>query len=86
VGPRAGLNRCGKSLPHRNSIPGPSCQQPVAIPTELPGPWNSKQNSPIGKQQPDVFLQVQKLKEEAELVSWQMQWMMLDSTVNNEEN
>lgn len=33
---------------------------------------NSKLNSIIGKQQPDVFLQVQKLKEEAELVSLQL--------------
>jgi len=24
VGPRAGLDRCGKSRPHRYSIPGPS--------------------------------------------------------------
>jgi len=24
VGPGAGLDRCGKSRPHRNSIPGPS--------------------------------------------------------------
>jgi hypothetical protein len=24
VGPRAGLDRCGKSRPHRNSIPEPS--------------------------------------------------------------
>jgi hypothetical protein len=23
VGPRAGLDRCGKSRPHRDSIPGP---------------------------------------------------------------
>jgi hypothetical protein len=38
VGPRAGLDRCGKSLPHRDSIPGPSSPKPVAIPTELPGP------------------------------------------------
>ena len=38
MGPRAGLNRCGKSRPHRVSIPGPSSPQPVAIPTELPGP------------------------------------------------
>ena len=28
VGPRAGLDRCGKSRPHRDSIPGPS--SPVA--------------------------------------------------------
>jgi hypothetical protein len=28
VGPRAGLDRCGKSLPHRDSIPGTS--SPVA--------------------------------------------------------
>jgi hypothetical protein len=26
VGPRAGLDRCGKSRPHRDSIPGPSRQ------------------------------------------------------------
>jgi hypothetical protein len=35
--------------------------------------WNSKQNSIIGKQQPNAFLMVMELKEEeAELVSWQM--------------
>jgi hypothetical protein len=38
VGTRAGLDRCGKSRPHRDSILGPSSPQPVAIPTELPGP------------------------------------------------
>ena len=38
VGPRAGLDKCGKSRPHRNSIPGPSSPWPVAIPTTLPGP------------------------------------------------
>ena len=38
LGPRAGMDRCGKSLSHRNSIPGPSSPYPVAIPTELPGP------------------------------------------------
>ena len=37
MGPRAGLDRCGKSRPHRDSIPGPSVPQPVAVPTELPG-------------------------------------------------
>jgi hypothetical protein len=26
VGPRPGLDRCGKARPHRNSIPGPSSQ------------------------------------------------------------
>ena len=26
VGPRAGLDGCGKFLPHRDSIPGPSSQ------------------------------------------------------------
>jgi len=34
--------------------------------------WNSKPNSIISKQLPEVFLQVQKVKEEAELVSWQL--------------
>jgi len=35
VGPRAGLDGCGKSRPHRDSIPGPSSPKRVAIPTEL---------------------------------------------------
>ena len=34
----ASLDRCGKSRPHRDSIPGPSSPQAVCIPTELPGP------------------------------------------------
>jgi len=38
VGPRAGLDRYGKSRLHRDSIPGPSSPYPVAIPTTLPGP------------------------------------------------
>ena len=38
MGPRAGLDRCGKSRPHRDSIPGPSSPYSVAVPTELPGP------------------------------------------------
>jgi hypothetical protein len=37
VGPRAGMDGCGKSRPNRDSIPGPSSPLPVAIPTELPG-------------------------------------------------
>ena len=35
VGPREGLDGCGKSRPHRNSIPGQSSPQRVATPTEL---------------------------------------------------
>jgi hypothetical protein len=35
VGPRAGLDGCGKVRPHRDSIPGPSSPYRVAIPTEL---------------------------------------------------
>jgi hypothetical protein len=35
VGPRAGLDGCRKSRSRRNSIPGPSSPQPVAIPIEL---------------------------------------------------
>jgi hypothetical protein len=41
VGPRAGLDRYGKSRPHQDSIPGPSSPQPVAIPTALPAPHRS---------------------------------------------
>jgi hypothetical protein len=35
MGHRAGLDGCGKSRPHRNSIPGPSSPYRVAIQTEL---------------------------------------------------
>ena len=38
MGSRAGLDRCGKSRLHRDSIPGPPSPQPVAIPTMIPGP------------------------------------------------
>ena len=31
VGPRVGLDRCGKPRPHRDSIPGTSTPQPVAM-------------------------------------------------------
>ena len=34
MGSKAGLDVCGKSHPHRDSIPGPSGQYRVAIPTE----------------------------------------------------
>jgi len=37
VGPRAGLEG-EKSLPHRDSIPGPSSPYTVTVPTTLPGP------------------------------------------------
>ena len=38
VGPRADLDRCGKSRPYRDSNPGPSSPYRISIPTELPGP------------------------------------------------
>ena len=36
VGPRVGLDRCGKSRPHRDSITDRPARSSVAIPTELP--------------------------------------------------
>ena len=39
VGPRAGLDGCGKSRPHRDSIPGPSIRKRVPVPTRYPGPF-----------------------------------------------
>jgi hypothetical protein len=36
VGPTTGLDGCGKSRLHRNSIPGPSSPKRVAISTKLP--------------------------------------------------
>ena len=38
MGPRAGQDRCRKSSPHWDLIPGLSSLKPVAIPTMLPGP------------------------------------------------
>ena len=38
VGPRAILDVCGKSGPHRDSIPGPSSLQQVTILTALSQP------------------------------------------------
>jgi hypothetical protein len=35
VGPMVGLDGCGKSRPHQDSIRGPSSPQPFAILTEL---------------------------------------------------
>jgi len=35
VGSKAGLDTCGKSRPHRDSIPGPSSPWRAAVPTEL---------------------------------------------------
>jgi len=49
VGPRAGLDRCRKSRPHRDSIPGPSSPYPVAIQTTLPGPSRIN-GSPVKKE------------------------------------
>ena len=37
MGPRAGVDGLGKSLPPRNSTPGPFSPKRVAITTELPG-------------------------------------------------
>ena len=42
LGPWVGLDRCRKSRPHRDSIPGPPSPWPVAIPTTLPGPCQLK--------------------------------------------
>jgi hypothetical protein len=47
VGPRASLDRCGKSRPRWDSIPRPSSLWPVTIPTELPGPHNNNNNNNI---------------------------------------
>jgi hypothetical protein len=47
VGSRAGLDRCGKTRPHRDSIPGPSSPQLVTIPTELPGSKDKMYRPPI---------------------------------------
>jgi len=35
-GPRTGLDGCGKSRPHRDSIPGPSSPKRLVTATEIP--------------------------------------------------
>jgi hypothetical protein len=42
MGPRVGLNGTGKPRLHRDSIPRPSGEKPVAIPTKLSRPTRSK--------------------------------------------
>ena len=49
VGPRSGLDRCGKSRSHQDSIPGLPSPQPVAIPTTLPGPPCVHSSAFVGK-------------------------------------
>ena len=49
VGPRAGLDWCGKSHPHRDSIPGPFSLQRIAIPTELSRPLRALGRSEISR-------------------------------------
>jgi len=47
--------------------------------------WNFKLNSVIGKQEQNVFLQVQKLKEQADLVPWQLKSKGPVQSGHNEE-
>jgi hypothetical protein len=44
-----GLDVGEKSRPHRDLIPGPSSSEPVAIPTEIPGPPIYDYERTIGK-------------------------------------
>jgi hypothetical protein len=46
-GPRAGQDGCGRTRPHRDSIPGPSSQWQVAIPTALSQPTELQYYSEI---------------------------------------
>jgi hypothetical protein len=48
--------------------------------------WNFKLNSITGKQQTNVFLPVQKLKEGAELASWQQKSKELGKSGQKREN
>ena len=45
VGPKADMDRCRKFRLHRDSIPGRSRPQPVAIPTTLTGPLKIKRTA-----------------------------------------
>jgi len=47
MSPRPGVDRCGKSRTHRDSIPGPSSPYPVGIPAALPGPLCFKLNTAV---------------------------------------
>jgi hypothetical protein len=50
VGPRAGLDECGKSLLHRDSIPGPPSPLRVVILSELYGFTHSFHQMPVQRQ------------------------------------
>jgi hypothetical protein len=56
LGPRVGVDGCGKFRFHRDSIPGPSSPWLVAIPTELSRPTETTHNAP--KQVGDEVLSV----------------------------
>ena len=47
VGPRVGLDRCGKTRSHRDTILGPSSPQRVAIPAKLSQPTNTRDGTLI---------------------------------------
>jgi hypothetical protein len=67
------------------SLPRCKIQISVGKDQHCRGGLKSKINSIIGKQQPNVFLQVQKLKEKVELVTWQLKSRNLEGLVKDEE-
>jgi hypothetical protein len=46
--------------------------------------WSCRLNSVTGKQQSGVFLQARRLKVEAEIVSWQLEWKETESMIERE--
>jgi hypothetical protein len=59
VGPRASLDECRKSRQHhRDSMPGPSSPQRVAIPTELSRPVNLTARD-VARESPVIVLSME---------------------------
>ena len=67
VGPRAGLDRCGKSRFHRNTFPGPTSPYQVAVNEWVPGAF--------------VVEVKQSLDLQLEPLQWHNTWVSMTSTM-----
>jgi hypothetical protein len=66
MGFRAGVDKCGKSRPHRDSMAGPSSPYAAAVPAKLPGPLSLR----FPQQKLQFLRECNLLSREKTSVSW----------------